>query len=109
MSEDKSSEDRNKVVASVADALIGAIDFSAEHVSNAINKLVERGKLSREEAGKVVKEISERGREQRQKLQEKLGSALSRMRMVSQAEHDGLAARVGALEKAIKADAPEES
>lgn len=111
MSEDKCSQkgpekeqekDRNKVVASVADALIGAVDFSAEHVSNAINKLVERGKLTREEAGTLAKDINKRGKKQRAKLQEKLGNALSCMRTVSQKQHDALMTRVEKLEKALK-------
>lgn len=117
MSEDKCSEkgpekeqekERNKVVASVADALIGAVDFSAEHVSNAVNKLAERGKLTRDEAGKLAKDINKRGKKQRAKIQEKLGDALSRMRAVSQKQHDALMTRVEKLEKALKKAKAEE-
>lgn len=89
------------VIAQAADLVIGVIDYSAEHVSKAVDSLVARGKMSREEAASTVKEMSQRGKEERARLQEKLKSAFAKLKLPSCEEFEALKARVDELEKAL--------
>lgn len=100
MAEQKEHERKvENVFAQAADLVVGAIDYSAEQVSKAIDGLVARGKISREEAATTVKEMSQRGKEERAKLQEKLKGAFAKLRLPSREEFDALKARVDELEK----------
>ena len=95
------TEKKASVVEQVADIVIGAVDYSAERLTKAVNALVERGKVSGDEASKIIREMSERGREDREKIRAKLESAFQKVRHVSQSEFEDLKKRVEALEKKL--------
>jgi len=108
MTEEKESESRSEsVFAQAADLVVGAIDYSAEQISKAVDSLAARGKISRDEAAGTVKEMSERGKEERAKLQEKLKAAFAKLRLPSREEFDALSARVDELERSLSAPGAE--
>ena len=108
MTEQKECESKSEsVFAQAADLVVGAIDYSAEQISKAVDSLVARGKISRDEAAGTVKEMSQRGKEERAKLQEKLKAAFAKLRLPSREEFDALSARVDELERSLSVPSAE--
>ena len=83
---------------------LGAVTYSKEKLQTAIQGLVEKGELSREQGEKVLSEWVERGQEEQEKLGNRVSSQLqnllSKLSLVNREEFDELRARVESLEEA---------
>ena len=83
---------------------LGAVTYSKEKLQTAIQGLVEKGELSREQGEKVLSEWIERGQEEQEMLGNRVSSQLqnllSKLSLVNREEFDALRARVESLEEA---------
>lgn len=90
---------------------IGATVLTKERVEGALNDLVEKGRLSSQEARETADRIMQEGREEveatRGEIQKSFKELLHKADVVTREEYDALAARVSALE-AAHAEAPAE-
>ncbi len=85
---------------------LGVLGFTREKVKEAVDRLVERGKLDKKHATPVIDELVRRGREEKKKItklvEKGISSGLKRTRIVTREDIEALEKRIGKLEKAVK-------
>ncbi len=85
---------------------IGALSITEEKVRQAVNELVERGEMNREEGKSLVNELlTEKNRQMRElgdKISEEMQNAISRSKIASKDDVVRLEDKIAELEKAVK-------
>ncbi len=81
---------------------IGAVIVTKETVEKSLSELVDKGRITAEEARQTADKLVEDGKKEFEKAQEDAGSTydslLSKAHIVTRSEYEKLAARVAALE-----------
>jgi polyhydroxyalkanoate synthesis regulator phasin len=92
---------------------LGAAAVTKEKVDGLLKELVERGKISSQEAKELAESFTEKGKGEFDKLQEELGNffdmGLKQAHVATQKDLIALEARVAALEAALLATENSES
>lgn len=84
---------------------LGVFSVTRERLERAVNELMEKGEISREEAGQVMEDLIKRGEEEkkaiRKIIQEEMGGLKKDLSMSTQTELEQLKERIEELEKRI--------
>ena len=82
---------------------LGAVGYSSEKLKDAVQALIDKGELTREQGEKVISEWVDRGREEQTKISsrisEEVQKIIGRLNLVSRDEFLALAQRVEELER----------
>lgn len=85
---------------------IGALSITEEKVRQAVNELVERGEMNREEGKSLVNELlTEKNRQMRElgdKISEEMQNVINRSKIASKDDVARLEDKIAELEKAVK-------
>jgi len=87
-------------------ASLGAADLSREKIKQAVDKLIEKGKIDKKGASELVDDLVARGRKERAKLEKALDSGLKKglslTGFVTRGEYEKLEKKVQQLEAELK-------
>lgn len=86
---------------------LGAWDYSRDRVKETVERLKERGELTKEQADKLLQDLRERGRKEREELEKEFASAAKKARsalvFATRDDLKKLEHRLAKLEKAVEA------
>jgi len=103
---DDRSRSMREVVEELVYAAIGSVAVTHERVEEVLDDLVQRGKITRDEAREVVEETSGRWRSDAGRLGERAGSSLSgvfrELGLVTRREYEELELRLAQLEHRLR-------
>ena len=87
-------------------ASLGLVEVTRERVKEAVDKLVDRGKVDKQHAASIIDEMVKRGEEESKRftgaVEKGISSALKRAHIVTKEEFQELTNRVEKLEKTIE-------
>ena len=81
---------------------LGAVGYSSEKLKDAVQSLIDKGELTRDQGEKVISEWVDRGRDEQSKISSKISEEvqkiITKLNLVSRDEFLALAQRVEELE-----------